>query len=57
MAIVLHYLELIKIRLERKILYQLLEVLFLYLQKVIQFSDQLKMTLISQLVKDISRVI
>ena len=49
----MHYLELIKLQQGHKVLYQLLQMLLL----LYHFSDQVKMRLISQLIKSISRVL
>ena len=60
-VIVLHYLELIKLQLEHKVLYQLSQMLLLDLQQywsyLTYFSDQVRLRLISQLIKGISRVL
>ena len=54
----MHYLELIKLKLERKVLYQLLQNLPTPVELVItQADDYVKMGLTSQLINRISRVL
>ena len=53
----MHYLELIKLRLEDKVfLSVIVNFVFLGAEEIKQFSDQVKIRLISQLIKGISRV-
>ena len=56
-SIVLHYFEPTKLQMEHKVLYQLLQMLLLLYQQITNFSDQVKMKLVSQLIKGISRVL
>ena len=56
-AIVLHCLELIKLQPAQKVLYQILQIFPPVAEEITQSADQVKMRIISQSIKGISRVL
>ena len=53
----MHYFEFIELQLKHKFLYQLLHFFFPVAEEITQSVDQVKIRLISQLIKGISRIL